>query len=70
MKKSLLIASIACLAMVSCKKDYTCECTFTSSGSSTPTVTDVTIHDTKSKAKTACDQSATSGGAGWSCVIK
>lgn len=30
MKKILLVAAVAGLAMVSCKKEYTCECTTTS----------------------------------------
>jgi len=41
MKKVLLVAAVAGLAMVSCKKDYTCECTTTDNGTvvSTTTVT-------------------------------
>ena len=27
MKKILLLTAVACMAMTSCKKDYTCECT-------------------------------------------
>ena len=30
MKKILLVAAVAGLSLVSCKKDYTCECTTTS----------------------------------------
>jgi len=33
MKKVLFIASIASLSLASCSKDYTCECTYTASGS-------------------------------------
>lgn len=68
MKKSLLVAAVACLTLASCKKNYTCECTFTNGG--TTTTTSVTIKETKKKAKEACDQSATSGGSGYSCAIK
>lgn len=32
MKKSLIVAAVAALAMVSCKKDYTCKCTITDNG--------------------------------------
>ena len=34
MKKVLFIAAVAGLSLVSCKKDYTCECTVTSNGQS------------------------------------
>ncbi len=52
MKKVLLIA-VACVAMTSCKKDYTCECTVTTAGISATAST--TIRETKSKATTACE---------------
>ena len=70
--KKITLLSIAVLAIsfTSCKKDYTCQCTYTNTGSTTPTVTSVTLHTTKSKAKDACNQSATSGGSGYTCVIK
>ena len=35
MKKVLLIAAVAGLSMVSCKKKYTCECTTTYNGTTT-----------------------------------
>jgi hypothetical protein len=69
MKKTLLIVSVACLAMVSCKKNYTCECTQTQVGAA-PRVGDVTINDTKSGAKKQCDVLTATGGDGFSCMIK
>jgi len=35
MKKVLLVAAVAAFAMTSCKKEYTCECTTSSSTGST-----------------------------------
>lgn len=32
MKKVLLVAAVACFTLVSCKKDYTCTCTYTPNG--------------------------------------
>lgn len=32
MKKVILVAAVAMLALASCKKDHTCSCTVTSSG--------------------------------------
>lgn len=73
MKKILLIAAVAGLSMVSCKKDYTCECTTTVTilGSSSSATGSTTIHDTKSKAKDACEKyNADDGVTKISCAIK
>lgn len=55
MKKILLIAAVAGLAMASCKKDRTCTCTYTStpsSGASTTWTEEVTVKKvTKGQAK-------------------
>lgn len=55
MKKILLIAAVAGLAMASCKKDRTCSCTQTwtpSSGPATTTTTEITVEKvTKAQAK-------------------
>lgn len=45
-----MVFAFFAMTLVSCKKDYTCEC---KSGSTVVSTT--TINDTKSKAKTACD---------------
>jgi len=66
MKKVLLIAAVAGLAMVSCKKDYTCECTYSGSGISG--TTSATIKDTKKKAKDACEKGTIAGSV--ECKIK
>jgi len=61
MKKGLLFilgaAFIASMSFTSCKKDYTCSCTtkFEFFGTTTSTSASTIIHDTKSKAKTACE---------------
>lgn len=69
MKKVLLIAAVAGLAMVSCKKDYTCECTYSGGGVSGTTTT--TIKDTKKKATDACEKlSVSAGGTSTTCKIK
>lgn len=39
MKKNILIAAVAFIALSACKKDYTCECTVTSTWGSETTVT-------------------------------
>ena len=66
MKKVLLVSAIAMLALASCKKDYTCECTLL--GQTTETVlTDVSKKD----ATTACDESSTAVSIlGGSCELK
>jgi hypothetical protein len=53
MKKGLFIAAIASLLFASCKKNYTCTCTYT--GTSQQGSISTTLHDTKSGAKATCD---------------
>ena len=57
MKKILLVAAVAGLAMVSCKKEYTCECTSTTnaSGTTMSVTASTTIKDTKKNATEACE---------------
>jgi hypothetical protein len=55
MKKVLFIVAISGLALVSCKKDYTCECTSTGGGVST-TVSANTGKMKKSDAETKCKE--------------
>lgn len=74
MKKMILgVAALSMLALVSCKKDYTCECTSTSGGSTA--TSSVTINDTKKNAEEACEASSasvTSGGqtSSTTCTLK
>jgi hypothetical protein len=63
MRKIVLsLATISLLALTSCKKDWTCECTTTTMGVSASAST--TINDTKSNAEEACEQGSTSSNFG------
>lgn len=55
MKKILLIAAVAGLSMVSCKKEYSCECTVTSNVSGTTTTTTSSTTSAKMKKQEAKD---------------
>lgn len=68
MKKTLAIAFIGALTLVSCKKDYTCTCTSTTytpefsyggstyqDESTTTTSSSSTINDKKDDAKASCE---------------
>lgn len=62
MKKFLPIAAIAVVACMftSCKKDYTCTCSWTQPGASTKTTQSWTYpKTTKSKATDACNSQGT-----------
>ncbi len=71
MKKLSLLGLVfgSLVAMTSCKKDYTCDCTFT-------TAPDITIDITKAKkadAQDACDSAETTykiADSGASCTLK
>lgn len=54
MKKIILITAITAITLVSCKRDYTCECKVTTLGITTTGST--TIHDTKKNATKKCDE--------------
>lgn len=56
MKKVILVATIGVLALISCKKDYTCSCTVTSTGLVNFTVVNDTIYQdvSKSDAENKC----------------
>jgi hypothetical protein len=58
MKKVLLVAAVAGLAMASCKKDYDCECVTTStfSGYTGGTTTAKTGKMKKSDAESKCNE--------------
>jgi len=62
MKYFATVLMLAAIGLVSCKKDYTCECTTTGGGSSISASS--TVHATKKDAKDACnagDESYTIG---------
>lgn len=58
MKKHILLFAAGALifGLSSCKKDWTCECTFTAVDGSTQTSTTIFPKSTKKDAQTACDQ--------------
>jgi hypothetical protein len=69
-KLTLSLVAIAALSFASCKKNYTCECTYKISGIP-DTKQSFTFKNTKSKAKTSCDAlSISAGSSSTSCVIK
>lgn len=72
MKKILTIAAVASLAMVSCKKDYTCECTVKDSSGTIPTTTtSATAKMKKADAETWCENNkSTVGTISTSCELK
>ncbi|MBU0489444.1 MAG: hypothetical protein KKA07_02510 [Bacteroidetes bacterium] len=62
-------AFIAAIALSSCKKDWTCECSLTSAG--TTLTTSSTINATKKDAQEACDAlEITVNGVGYVCELK
>lgn len=68
MKKLALIAVVAGFVFTSCKKDYTCHCTFTGGGT-----LDIAIKNTKKKAQDSCDAAETTykgGDSGAACTLK
>ncbi|MBS1686690.1 MAG: hypothetical protein JSS76_18265 [Bacteroidetes bacterium] len=69
MKKFIFAAAVlGVFTLSSCKKDYTCECTYSVAGMSQTVST--TVHGTKSDAQAACNNVATAGGSSYSCSLK
>ena len=68
MKKLLLVAVAGVFVLASCKKDYTCTCTFSGDFAGTP-ATSTTLHAKKADAKTACE-AGTNTAYGVTCAIK
>lgn len=65
MKKLIVLVSVAVLALSSCKKDHTCECTVGSITNKT------TIKETKKKAKETCEKgNSTVAGIETKCELK
>lgn len=58
-KLSLIVLALGMVAFVSCKKEYTCECTSTYDGVSTD-LTPMEIKDTKKNAEDVCEALNTS----------
>ena len=60
MKKLFFVSAVLfAFCFASCKKEYTCTCTYTSGGVTYTTT--ATIKDTKKNAKTTCDALGVSG---------
>lgn len=72
MKKLIFTISafaLVAVTMTSCKKDYTCECTF--SGPGTSGSISATINDTKKNAQDKCEaDNGTANGVTTTCKIK
>lgn len=68
MKKFILVAAVATFAMGlgSCKKDYTCDCTYTSNGQ-TYTSSSTIKNAKKTDAKAACTALQIGG---YTCTLK
>lgn len=63
----MFLSAFALLALASCKKDYTCRCTYsgTFNGTNTKTIT-----DTRSDAKAECDKDdSSSNGQTYECEL-
>lgn len=51
-----LIFTLAIIALTSCKKDYICQCNYTTDPKTGSQKVDYPIKDTKSKAKATCKE--------------
>jgi len=56
MKKVILVVAVAMMTLVSCKKDYTCECTSTLLGNTSFLIE----NSSESDAKAACEETGSS----------
>ncbi len=65
-----MISAALGILSVSCKKDYTCECTVKDSSGKVLSSSTVTFHATKGDAQDACSVSASSGGMTSTCELK
>ncbi len=73
MKKSTIILGAFILSVVvfsSCKKDYTCQCTYKDAFNSAQTISIEYKDVKKSDAKDACDNWSISGGTDFKCELK
>lgn len=69
MKKITLVAAVTLLAVsfTSCKKDYTCECTYSNTALNSSSTIKTTKKDAEEKCKTLNDAASPVGG---TCAIK
>lgn len=67
---SLAVVAMAAFTLSSCKKDYTCECSYSDNLGNKFTASTV-INDTKKNAEDACTANQTTiGSYTWKCEIK
>jgi hypothetical protein len=66
---ALFMGAIA-FGSTSCKKDYTCTCTYDDGNGSTATVTAEYTKVKKKDAEEACDSASSAGGADYKCELK
>jgi hypothetical protein len=70
MKRVYLMLAVCAFAMASCKKNYTCDCTYNDGFGGTGSMT-YTFEAKKADAEAVCEgYSVTAGGTGWSCDLK
>jgi hypothetical protein len=62
MKKTLILGAFAGLMMVSCAKDYNCQCVESESISQTSNTINMTINGKKKDAKAQCEANSSSAG--------
>jgi hypothetical protein len=73
MKKVYMMLAVCAIALASCKKEYTCECTYTDNLGLGLTIDPVsyTFEAKKADAESACEAyNVTAGGTGWDCKLK
>lgn len=66
----LMVAAVVAVTFASCKKEWTCECTYKDASGNSATYSGKTSKMSKKDAKDACNSTATTGGSTWSCSIK
>lgn len=70
MKKVILFAAASLFVLASCKKDYTCECTYKDGSGATQTDSFPYKNVKKKDAQDACETLNTLGGSDYNCELK
>lgn len=68
-KIPILFPLLILISLISCKKDWNCECTYENTDSSSKTYS-IMEDQTKSEAEAACNDSGVSGTFSYSCSLK
>jgi len=66
----LFVGALVAISFASCKKEWTCECTYKDASGNNATFSGKTSKMSKKDAKAACETTATTGGSSWSCSLK